>query len=997
MNVADEETADGTSVTSTSQFFDQWTASRERPFSTGEALWWERLLVRSREQPNRSPDQIAAIIASGLPAFHAEAERHRTTALCLSGGGIRSAAFSLGVVQSFAAKGLLTSFDYLSTVSGGGYLGGFLQRWALGDPADGRDEAGLEQALAASIAGGHVPEIDRLRDGATFVTPRLGMFSDDTWTVVATWLRNLSVIWLLFAPIFVLAAAVPLAVYWLLMGVSSREVWIALGIHLLALVWAMAAVGVGMPTYRRLGYLPPGRIGLHVCSTFLLAGLSTLVVCSGPPVVAAPWGDAEQWRMWPAAASAALAVPSGLLIAAAVAVFANRKASATSTGSAGHAPLATGRILWDVPLFTLCGLAGSMAYLAASVMVLGSGRVFLTEGGVEGLEYILVLGPAVFLAAVLVAGWLFALLRTAGRRSPAIKADLDREWLTRLSAVLSKPVAGWMFFSFVSVFVVFGGEVGAVGEVLRPPPLTAGQGAWVVPGGVASGAIAALAGRSGATGWVGYAKRLVTLELVVAIATLAFALLALAAAGAVAGELAFRIQPLLAYAVGVGNASLPVLAHATLIGALLLFVAVYGRLVDVNRFSLNGFYRNRLARAFLGAARVGGSVAGGGRLDERDPDPFTGFDPRDNVRLHTLLPVARVAGGRPALFPVINVALNAVATRRLAWQERKALPFVLTPLACGSGWLDVGADGGPAGAYVPAHRYGGLERDLALEGQGVTLAAAMAVSGAAASPSMGYHSSPATAFLMTLFNVRLGAWLPNPLLWRGGSGNPIERARNAVGLILRELTGRTADDTPDVYLSDGGHFENLGLYEMVRRRCAHIVCVDGGCDPGFGFADLGNAIRKVSIDLGVEITFERFGIRRAGSVAHACGSIAYPAVPGLAPAWVGRILYVKPGLVGDLPLDVQAYAAGRAGFPHESTADQWYSESQFESYRSLGQHLADALGRHSYTEDAKDVALPEGPSRLAAFIEDVARTSAVKAETSGHSEGGLPVTAPIGS
>ena len=121
------------------------------------------------------------------------------------------------------------------------------------------------------------------------------------------------------------------------------------------------------------------------------------------------------------------------------------------------------------------------------------------------------------------------------------------------------------------------------------------------------------------------------------------------------------------------------------------------------------------------------------------------------------------------------------------------------------------------------------------------------------SPSWGYHSSRVTAFIMTLFNVRLGVWLPNP-----SKATPDElrlaRPRNSLMALIDEMLGKTTDDSQAIYLSDGGHFENLGLYEMFRRRCSSIVVVDAGADEACSMFDLGNAIRKAEIDLGISVT-----------------------------------------------------------------------------------------------------------------------------------------------
>jgi len=151
-----------------------------------------------------------------------------------------------------------------------------------------------------------------------------------------------------------------------------------------------------------------------------------------------------------------------------------------------------------------------------------------------------------------------------------------------------------------------------------------------------------------------------------------------------------------------------------------------------------------------------------------------------------------------------------------------------------------------------------------------------------------------------------------------------------------------------VYLSDGGHFENLGLYEMIRRRCRFIVVLDSGCDPQFTFEDLGNALRKIRIDFGVSIDLDAAQVRAVGARERrsAIGTIAYSAVdPNEAD---GLLLYVKPMLLGTEPPDVRSYAAGHPDFPHQSTSDQWFDESQTESYRRLGlQTIRDVCGEWS--------------------------------------------------
>jgi hypothetical protein len=369
--------------------------------------------------------------------------------------------------------------------------------------------------------------------------------------------------------------------------------------------------------------------------------------------------------------------------------------------------------------------------------------------------------------------------------------------------------------------------------------------------------------------------------------------------------------------------------------------------ININRFSQQGIYRNRLMRGFLGPTR-----------DVRNPDLFTGFDEDDNLLMKVLAQsdnrYPNEAGHR-ALFHVLNLTLNVTATTNNAWQERKAESFAVTPLYVGN----------PRRGYRPTKHYGGKD--------GITLATAMAISGAAVSPAQGYHSSSLTALLMTLLNVRLGSWLGNPGPRREARAAGTPGAKNSSGWqrsswrksgprlalvpLLREAFGLTNDTSGIVYLSDGGHFENLGLYEMVQRRCAAIVLCDAGCDPNFEFADLANAVRKIRIDMGIEIKFPAPGLAMTPrpdpeakpsatpprAIYWAQGEIYYPETPKR-----GRLLYIKPCYygdeAGDEPADVRGFAVAHPDFPHESTANQWFTESEFESYRELGQYIAHLAG-----------------------------------------------------
>jgi hypothetical protein len=216
---------------------------------------------------------------------------------------------------------------------------------------------------------------------------------------------------------------------------------------------------------------------------------------------------------------------------------------------------------------------------------------------------------------------------------------------------------------------------------------------------------------------------------------------------------------------------------------------------------------------------------------------------------------------------------------------------------------------------------------------------------------------------MTVFNARLGWWLPNPRRkgwFRWNRSGP----RLGISYTAIELFGLTDDEKKFVNLSDGGHFENLGVYELIRRGCRYVILCDGGQDGAFALEDLGNLIRKCRMDFGVEIEISTDSIRdRTGkgwSGSHCVvGKIHYLSVPksgggplvpdpdGRIPYEQGLLIYLKPSITGDEPFDILEYYRRVPEFPHESTADQWFNESQFESYRRLGLHIAETTFRRA--------------------------------------------------
>ncbi len=822
-------------------------------------------------------------------------------ALCLSGGGIRSASFSLGVIQALARFGVLGEFDYLSTVSGGGYIGSWLTAWRHHDRS-GREAAPdrnivSDKAVYAALDrtahpdGKEASEIGGLRADSNYLTPKLGLLSADTWTVIALFIRNLVLNWLVFFPFFMSVLLLPWLCYDFLHAASD---WWPYRWPLMWLGLPPTTAGLAFASYGRRrasdGWLTDGWFVVTVLIPVIVGamaftfGLAALEVLSEFP----PWferpTDLSEVPAWYAGI-----VPGALCYAAAwllASAFLRRYPAPT----ASRATLMSSESpLLDLGAWMLAGgIAGGL--LMAGMHLHGRLAGMPDNNWLTNkTAWLTVLGSSWTMLSIFAGE-----LAYVGLRSYARRGDMDREWLGRAAGWLTAGAVSWALLAAIVLFgpfLVEKGLVAATGWIAVSG--ISGVVAVVLAGGTKTAATEALE----ATKWLP-PNRIASIAGVVFAVSLAIGLSALNNEMAAAVAAYFPLKPTWVLA-------------AWGVAFLLCLSAAVSWCVNVNRFSLHALYRNRLVRAYLGSARANAV----GR-HKRDPDPFTGFDQTDNVRMSEM--------PRNKLLHVVNIALNVVSSSNEAWQERKAESFTMTPLASGN----------PNVGYRPTKTYGAK----AASG-GITLGTAMAISGAAVSPNMGYHSSPMLGFLLMLFNVRLGWWLGNP---RRGS---FDREGPNFGIVplLQELAGQTTDRGRWIYLSDGGHFENLGLYEMVRRRCRVIVISDAGCDPDCAFEDLGNAVRKIYIDQGVSINFETLGVtprQTLPALGYYCalGTIKYPGSADL-----GWLLYIKPGYHGNEPADIRSYAIAHKTFPHETTANQWFSESQLESYRGLGAHIAELI------------------------------------------------------
>lgn len=861
-------------------------------------------MTTSNESRSEQPISFKEVIAEERKEINGTrsgvTEKDGYTALCLSGGGIRSATFSLGVVQGLAKAGLFKQFDYLSTVSGGGYIGSWLTTWIR--------RFGIS-TVNSELASQHhsrnsdeEPEpVRQLRDYSNYLTPRIGLLNADTWTLAATFLRNMLLNWTVILPL--LAATMMIPRFMIAMLTCKGELSAILLMTAVAAILNCFAVfyeAIDLPSLGNARW-PTLRFKTGFLATFAFSALM-LAIAWGWYLQGRP--THPEWAEW--------LTKHPLLDNA----LDNLKTTIAAIGLIMHT------VAWVAGLLVIQADIKGEHPLRRALFITGAAAI---SGGVGGFAIAFMAEKTVFLAMnnlplysciappLFMGAFLAAGLIHVGLVRAATEED-DREWWASSTAWCLMATAGWLI-----VFTLV-----CYGPTLLFSKLPAWCSASVSVSGILSGVLAAIFGHSDSTPATARKGDDLAKKLTDALMPLA-ALLFIAV---------FLILVSLGISWLLSGLEIPFTPDHHLLQLhyshrdhwlipLFLLLSVVGLVmscfVDINRFSLHCMYRNRLTRAYLGASR----------RDIRKPTPLTGFDSDDNLAVKDL-------PKRP--FQIINMALNLAHDEKLSWQQRKAESFTMSPLHAGFGKY----------SYRPIAEYGSPKSETLPKSDGISVGTAMAISGAAASPNMGYHSSPLVTFLMALFNLRLGWWLGNPgkkgkRTWRS-YGPPV-----SAWVMLREMLGFTSNDYKYIYLSDGGHFENLGLYEMVRRRCRFIVVIDAGCDPEMKFEDLGNALRKIRIDLCIPIEIKLDPILK-GKKRCATGSIDYAAVDGNG-ALPGRLIYIKPCITETEPPDIFNYKQFNDKFPHEPTSDQWFSESQFESYRMLGFHtMREICGENRHFE-----------------------------------------------
>jgi hypothetical protein len=764
--------------------------------------------------------------------------------LALSGGGIRSAAFSLGVLQAINHNDALRNIDYLSTVSGGGYMGCALTATMTcknGEFVFGN--APLEQGKQAASEIADTPAVGHLRNYSNYLIPA---GARDALTGAAIVLRGLVAnVASVLAPVLLLAAAT----------VATN------------------------PKRSLLGC--PDILGFDLCGFFwvdffaftLIAGLAGLALyflwALYRSVFLKAGGLAEFRTNLPALAAAYLII--------ALAIFFLDLQSFFLRG------------MFDLADADISPNEATFDWLAASVQTLAA-----------------LFAP---IAAVV------TIFRQ--QMGDILKASsADANLTTRIIAALSKlafwvagaalPFAIWVVYLYLSYWGII--NDGRQWDEPKPsPPVSETRCARVPP---PPDALPTTVGLH-TPHWMLTAAS----ELTYSGFCPLFRRPALWASQHWGFEWFawFYVRAL----------ERPMVLLYTFSGLLLILLVL---LLKPNANSLHRLYRDRLSKAFLFDPHPPDTTYA--KRNEASIDQGRDFAQLDDM------PVSSISL-RHAPYHLINAALNIQGSDFANRRGRNADFFVFAPCHIGSA----------ATGYAPTAAF---EK----KAKGLDVATAMAISGAAASSNMGSKSIRPLRPTLALLNIRLGYWLKNPRYVSEREPRWSALRDRFSFFLLSEILGRLYENSNNVYLTDGGHIENLGVYELLKRRCKLIVVVDAEADIAMRFPSFITLQRYARIDLGVRIEMPWDDIRKTTAAwmgLHNKGDDG--ATPSQGPhaavgcidygeGRFGTILYLKASLSGDENDYIRDYARRFPMFPHETTGDQFFSEEQFEVYRALGFHVA---------------------------------------------------------
>jgi hypothetical protein len=391
----------------------------------------------------------------------------------------------------------------------------------------------------------------------------------------------------------------------------------------------------------------------------------------------------------------------------------------------------------------------------------------------------------------------------------------------------------------------------------------------------------------------------------------------------------------------------------------------------INLSSLQSFYAARLIRTYLGASNGERFTGDAKHLSAAEPLPG------DNLPFDKLYAANTLTTWAP--LHLVNVTLNKTIdpAEQLVQRDRKGQPMAVMPYGFSiDGWRNLFK---PQGGKVPLNPT-------------MHLGDWVGTSGAAFSTGIGRETTLGMSLLMGAANVRLGVWWASgvhrhepPAWWKLSAW-----VGRGLGIVFRTQTYLSYEFTARFYglrrrwqyLSDGGHFENTALYELLRghRNVGFILASDNGADPDYRFDDLANLIRLARIDLRTEVSVvgdfigwehlpKVFGTTaqfsadgsKPNPAALLLRAQALPGDDGMSPppCW---IVLLKPSKQMGAAADVLQYAKTHPAFPQEPTADQFFDEAQWESYRSLGQHIAERVLAPAVWAELEKLMAGEHPS-----------------------------------
>ncbi|NMH26894.1 hypothetical protein G6047_02515 [Flavobacterium sp. SE-s28] len=820
------------------------------------------------------------------------ADNMKLAGLAFSGGGIRSATFNLGVLQKLAELGALPRFDYLSTVSGGGYIGSWYTSWLYRNTSVTKIMDRLNPKKSGDPLGEEVRPIRWLRMFSNYLSPNKSIMSADSWTAGMTWLRNtlINQVILLLILLTVLAAMEILHSFWkwLIHDYNDFNQLYVIVLSVFVISGTAYLAGSGMRTFYRESSTgrkdwfkvgKSGNLSKYLTGWIFTSAFAISLLCIAEQGIHD--FSAIFDSLWPGGVIAFI----GMLAVAWIGKYHRYNVSNPSSTAINYKLF--GRIIISSALASIVGvlLIGLVWKLIAQLFRLNDLWPFI-------------LGIPLLIEAFCIT--IVFRMAVMGNYFP----DERREWWGRMGGIVHRFIFWWIIATLAALW--FPGKFIHISTLANLDKFVAFTGGWAVL--IGYGVRTAFTSKDPTDKPANNSKRQLK-DVFVRIAPYFFMVGFLLIGSYVLGKFTFYMQQYFPN------------KECTLIVCFICLAAATALLslcAGVNEFSLHDFYKNRLVRAYLGATRK--------RADREDSaNTFTGFDKEDDILLSQIR-----SDSYSGPYPLINTAVNTTSVSELDRQDRMAESFVFSPLYCG---FDFNATRSASLRKSSIFNFGYRPTNQFSRKFGPFLGTVMAISGAAVSPNRGYHSSSATSFLLTLFNVRLGRWIGNP------RKHSWQRSEPPFGLVylLKDLIGKSNIDDDYVYLSDGGHFDNMGLYELVRRRCHYIVLGDGEQDEDSICEGLANAIRRCRIDFGVEIVIDVDKVTPKGkenglSPKHLVkGKLFYPNNPV-----PGTIIYIKSSVTGKEATDVREYRLRNPKFPQESTGDQFFDEAQFESYRKLG-------------------------------------------------------------